>query len=49
MCSSDLNDDQLRPEGTGVATVPVDDEQYRRLADDEVETHLAENDLLNEE
>ena len=44
-----VNDDQLRPEGTGVATVPVDDEQYRRLTDDEVETHLAENDLLAEE
>ena len=44
-----VNDDQLRPEGTGVATVPVDDEQYRRLSDEEVETHLAENDLLAEE
>ena len=44
-----VNDDQLRPEGTGVATVPVDDEQYRRLTDDEVETHLTENDLLAEE
>ena len=44
-----VNDDQLRPEGTGVATVPVDDAQYRRLSDDEVETHIAENDLLAEE
>ena len=44
-----VNDDQLRPEGTGVATVSVDDERYRRLPDDEVETHLAENDLLAEE
>ena len=44
-----VSDDELRAEGTGVATVPVDDEQYRRLSDDEVETHLAENDLLAEE
>ncbi len=44
-----VNDGELRPEGTGVATVAVDDEQFRRLDDDEVETHLAESDLLAEE
>jgi len=44
-----VNDDALRPEGIGVATVDVETEQFAELSDDEVESHLAEHDLLGEE
>ncbi len=44
-----VNDEGLRPEGIGVATVDVESEQYRELPEDEVESHLAEHDLLADE
>ena len=44
-----VNEDGLTPEGIGVATVDVDTERFAELADDEVESHLAEHDLLESE
>mgnify|MGYP000150350767 FL=1 len=41
-----VNDDELEPEGIGVATISVDDEQFSELSDADVESHLAELDLL---
>jgi proteasome alpha subunit len=44
-----VNDEGLRPEGLGVATVDVESEQYSELAVEEVEEYLTEHDLLAEE
>jgi proteasome alpha subunit len=44
-----VNDDALRPEGIGVATIDVESEQFTELSDEEVETHLAEQELLGDE
>ena len=41
-----VNNDELEPQGIGVATIHVDDEQFTELTDDDVEEHLAELDLL---
>ncbi|PSP99222.1 proteasome endopeptidase complex, archaeal, alpha subunit [Halobacteriales archaeon QS_5_70_17] len=41
-----VNDDGLRPEGLGLATVDVETEQYRELPEDEVRSHLEEHELL---
>jgi len=41
-----VNDDELTPEGIGVATVDVETETFGQLTDEEKETHLAEADLL---
>jgi proteasome alpha subunit len=40
------NDDELEPEGIGVATISVDDEVFTELSDDDVEAHLEELALL---
>ncbi|MHC3381920.1 archaeal proteasome endopeptidase complex subunit alpha [Haloarcula sp. H-GB5] len=42
-----VNDDELSPEGIGVATVDVETETFGQLTDEEKETHLAEADLLD--
>ncbi|AUG47565.1 proteasome endopeptidase complex, archaeal, alpha subunit [Haloarcula taiwanensis] len=42
-----VNDDELTPEGIGVATVDVETETFGQLTDEEKETHLAEADLLD--
>ncbi|MFB6172474.1 MAG: archaeal proteasome endopeptidase complex subunit alpha [Haloarculaceae archaeon] len=44
-----VNEDGLRPEGIGVATVSVETEEFEELADEEVESHLVEHDLLGSE
>ena len=44
-----VNNDELSPEGIGVATISVEDEQFRKLSDEETEEHLAELDLLGSE
>ncbi|PSP50258.1 proteasome subunit alpha, partial [Halobacteriales archaeon QH_3_68_24] len=44
-----VNNDKLSPEGIGVATISVEDEQFRKLSDEETEEHLAELDLLGSE
>ncbi|RXK51262.1 archaeal proteasome endopeptidase complex subunit alpha [Halorientalis pallida] len=44
-----VNDDALRPEAVGLATVGVDDRAYSQLTDDEVEEHLVDLDLLADE
>jgi proteasome alpha subunit len=41
-----VNDDELGPEGIGVATIDVDSEMFHQLTDDEKEAYLAEFDLL---
>jgi len=41
------NDDELSPEGIGVATVDVETETFGQLTDEEKEAHLAEADLLD--
>ena len=41
-----VNDGALTPEGIGVATIPVEDAQFTELADDEVESHLDDHDVL---
>jgi proteasome alpha subunit len=43
-----VNDDQLAPEGIGVATISVEDEVFRELTDGEKESYLAEFGLLEE-
>jgi len=40
------NDGELSPEGVGVATITVDDEQYTEQTDEELEAVLEERDLL---
>jgi len=44
-----VNNDELEPQGIGVATISVDDEQFSELSDDDVESHLADLDLLPSE
>ncbi|MEF8813090.1 MAG: archaeal proteasome endopeptidase complex subunit alpha [Halovenus sp.] len=44
-----VNDDQLAPEGIGLATVPVATEQFQELSMDEKREYLAEFDLLPDE
>ncbi|WP_123534518.1 archaeal proteasome endopeptidase complex subunit alpha [Halosimplex salinum] len=44
-----VNDGQLAPEGIGIATISVDDEQFSELSDAEKESHLDELDLLETE
>ncbi|MEF8852024.1 MAG: archaeal proteasome endopeptidase complex subunit alpha [Haloarculaceae archaeon] len=44
-----VNNDELEPEGIGVATISVDDEQFSELSDDDVEAHLDERGLLPSE
>ncbi len=41
-----VNDDELSPEGIGVATVDVETETFGQLTDEEKEAHLAEEDRL---
>ena len=44
-----VNDGGLRPEGTGVATVPTETATITELSDAETEEHLEANDLLSDE
>ena len=44
-----VNDDELVPEGIGVATIDVEHEQFEELSDAEKESFLDENGLLAEE
>jgi proteasome alpha subunit len=44
-----VNDGSLTPEGIGLATISVEDEQFTELSDEETEAHLAENDVLTGE
>jgi proteasome alpha subunit len=39
------NDDELTADGVDVATVPTETEEYDELTDDEIASHIAENDL----
>ena len=41
-----VNDEELTPEGMGVATIPVDTEQFHELTEDERVEYLEEFDLL---
>jgi proteasome alpha subunit len=41
-----VNDDGLRPEGVGLATIDAETERYRMLTDEEVEEYLDDLDLL---
>ncbi|QPV62736.1 archaeal proteasome endopeptidase complex subunit alpha [Halosimplex litoreum] len=41
-----VNDGELAPEGIGIATISVDDEQFTEMSDAEKESHLDELDLL---
>jgi len=41
-----VNDGELAPEGIGIATISVDDEQFSEMSDAEKESHLDELDLL---
>ncbi len=41
-----VNDGSLSPEGIGLATIDVDDEQFHELTDEETESYLVEHDLL---
>jgi proteasome alpha subunit len=43
------NDDELAPEGIGVATISVDDEVFEELTDEEKESYLSEFGLLAED
>ncbi len=42
-----VNDGSLRPEGIGLATISVDDEQFHELTDEEIESYLTEHGLLD--
>ncbi|MDG5775410.1 archaeal proteasome endopeptidase complex subunit alpha [Haloarculaceae archaeon H-GB11] len=44
-----VNDDQLAPEGIGIATIDVETETFHELTDDEKEAHLEELDILADE
>ena len=44
-----VTDEGLTPEGTGVATIDVETEQFAELSHDEKADHLAERELLDEE
>jgi proteasome alpha subunit len=41
-----VNDDELRPEGVGMATIDAETETFRLLEDGEIEGHLTDLDLL---
>ena len=41
-----VNDGSLSPEGIGVATIPTETAEFTELSDEETETHLEENGLL---
>ena len=43
------NDGQLRPEGIGAATIDAETATFREVTDEDLESHLAENDLLASE
>ena len=43
------DDEEMTPDGVDIATIDADTEEYVHLPDDEVETHLAERDLLADE
>jgi proteasome alpha subunit len=43
------NDGQLRPEGIGAATIDTETATFSEVSDGELESHLAENDLLGPE
>jgi proteasome alpha subunit len=43
-----VNDDELSPEGVGVATIDVESEQFLELTNDETEEYLAELELLGD-
>ena len=45
---AETTDEGMEPDGVGVATITVDDEQYREVPADELETILADHDLLAE-
>ena len=44
-----VNDEELTPEGIGVATISVGDERFAELSDEQKRSHLAELDLLPDE
>ncbi|MEF8913323.1 archaeal proteasome endopeptidase complex subunit alpha [Natronomonas sp.] len=44
-----VNDNELRPEGIGLATISVDEEKFTELSDEEIEAHLTEHGLLADE
>ncbi|MES3518022.1 MAG: archaeal proteasome endopeptidase complex subunit alpha [Natronomonas sp.] len=44
-----VNDDELSPEGIGLATIDVDDQMFTELSDSETESYLAEHGLLAED
>jgi len=41
-----VNDDELAPEGIGIATIDVETEQFRELSDADKETHLSDLGIL---
>src|SRR6056297_1361422 len=41
-----VNDDELSPEGVGIATIDAESEQFMELTNDETEEYLSELDLL---
>jgi proteasome alpha subunit len=44
-----VNDDELSPEGVGVATIDAESASFIELQNDEIEEYLAEHELLPEE
>jgi proteasome alpha subunit len=44
-----VNDNTLSPQGIGMATIDVESKQFTELQDEEIESHLAELELLDEE
>jgi len=44
-----VNDDELRPEGIGVATIDVETERFHELTDEEKESHLESHGILASE
>ncbi|MFC4552616.1 MULTISPECIES: archaeal proteasome endopeptidase complex subunit alpha [Halorussus] len=43
-----VNDDELSPEGVGIATIDAESEQFVELTDEEIEEYLGELELLGE-
>jgi proteasome alpha subunit len=43
---AEASDDGLEPDGVGLATIDVDSEEYTSHSADEIESYLAESDLL---
>ncbi|QZA87867.1 archaeal proteasome endopeptidase complex subunit alpha [Salinarchaeum sp. IM2453] len=43
-----VNEEELRPEGVGMATIDVESEQFITLTDEEVEEYLATEEILEE-